>query len=56
VQTQAGVLEAERGVDQEASARALADGVQALLAWAPLRDGVQDQLDVESHEGADGQR
>ena len=53
---QAAILEAARGVDPGATARDIAGAVRALLRWAPLRDGVQDQLDVEGDEGADRER
>jgi hypothetical protein len=63
---QAAVLEAARGVETEDCARAIATAVRALLADPallvgadsdpPLRDGVQDQLDVEGDEGADRDR
>lgn len=60
---QAAVLEAARGIGAEDCARAIATAVRALLAdpallvgadsEPPLRDGVQDQLDVEGDEGPD---
>jgi hypothetical protein len=52
-EAQAAAFAADPRGDLRESARALANAVQALLAWGPLRDGVQDQLDVEGHEGAD---
>ena len=52
---QAALLEGARGVEAEECARAIASAVRALLADPLLRDGVQDQLDVEGDEGADRQ-
>jgi hypothetical protein len=56
VAEQAAILEAARGVANATAARAIAVAVRTLLRWAPLRDGVQDQLDVEGDEDADRER
>lgn len=53
---QAAILEAARGVDPAQAARDIAVAVRTLLRWEPLRDGVQDQLDVEGDERADRER
>lgn len=49
---QAAALDAVPGAPPDAAARALAGAVQALLDWPPLRDDMDDQLDVEGDEGA----